>query len=182
MKKDTPSIDNFALEPISETPLMVFREILRVSFAELFVGEDKDTNKVPREVLGLVGTATDLDLVKMMSQRETEELRDVILSNSVWHRHLQELTVMAMFQLASVGTREQPYTIMEVASNFCTLFYPGGKDVKDSAMLNADNMLATSYYRDENSMIKLLIANPWLLVLWMIRFDSFFFNDFESFE
>lgn len=166
----------------NETPLMVFRELVRLSFDILFVAESGNEKKVPRDVLSLLDATFGMEISDMMSLRSTEQTRDMILDNGVLHRHLQDLTTLVLFQLATVGQRQLPYDLMEVVKNFCLIFQPSHNDVKDLSFLNADNKNTVSYYRDEQTMIKMLIANPWMLVLWVMRLDKMHFDTFTSLE
>lgn len=166
----------------NETPLMVFRELVRLSFDDLFVVENGKEMKVPRDVLGLLDATFGMELSDMMSLRSTEQTRDMILNNGVVNRYLQDLTTLVLFQLATVGQRQMPYDLMEVVKNFCLIFQPSHSDVKDLSFLNADNKSTVSYHRDEQTMIKMLIANPWMLVLWVMRFDKSHFDNFTSLE
>jgi hypothetical protein len=180
MKKDEPAVQ--ALSDVEQAPLMVFRELLRLSFEDLFVVESGKEEKVPREVLGLLDATFNMELSDMMSARSTEITRDNILNNGVVHRHLQDLTTLVLFQLGSTGPRHMPYDLLEVVKNFVLIFQPSGKDLEPLTMLNADNRATVSYHRDEMTMGKMLVANPWMLVLWVMRFDKAHYDQYSVLE
>lgn len=180
MKNAEPATQELA--GIDQAPLMVFRELVQLAFDDLFVVEVNKEEKIPREVFGLLDATFNMELSDMMSARSAEITRDNILNNGVIHRHLQDLTTLVLFQLASTGPRQMPYDLTEVVKNFCLIFQPSHKDLNSLSLLNADNLATVSYHRDEVTMTKMLIANPWMLVLWTMRFDKAFFDKYSSLE
>lgn len=180
MKKDpiAEAVDKSDAPP--ETALMVFLEVLKLSWEMLFVAQQDKVDKVPREALQVVDLVSDMDVSSMMTQRGIEDLKDRVLSQGVVHRHLQEWTTQTLFHLACVGQRHNPYTLDEVVADFLSIFIPGGKDVKKHSAMSADNETSISYYRDPETTKALLLANPWILVTWVIRFNKSNFMNYET--
>lgn len=152
------------------SPLLAFREVVELSVSELFGFTEGSASKVSREVYSLLTYCADLRRQDILSVEKVRRIVEDVTANSVMHVHLQELTADVLFQFSSLGTRHSPYDYKEAVTNFVNVLIPEVKN--DSSLLNRDNQLSLNFYQDRGTVSAMLDANPWLMVIVVLCYDS----------